>query len=103
MLNILYFVHDLADPAVRRRVLMLQAGGARVALAGFRRGDNRLADVGGVVPIVAFALLVTSNMAVRNSLPGLYGVLTGGRAKRRSVDGDAPRGASATKLAQQQR
>ena len=28
MLHVLYLVHDLADPAVRRRVLMLQAGGA---------------------------------------------------------------------------
>jgi succinoglycan biosynthesis protein ExoL len=37
VLNILYLVHDLSDPAVRRRVLMLQAGGASVRLAGFRR------------------------------------------------------------------
>ncbi len=34
MLHILYFVHDLADPAVRRRVLMLQAGGARGDVGG---------------------------------------------------------------------
>ena len=51
MLHILYFVHDLADPAVRRRVLMLQAGGALVTLAGFRRDDNALAAVHGVEPI----------------------------------------------------
>jgi len=51
MLHILYFVHDLADPAVRRRVLMLQAGGARVTLAGFRRDDNALAAIHGVEPI----------------------------------------------------
>lgn len=38
MLRILYLVHDLSDPAVRRRVTMLQAGGAKVVLAGFRRG-----------------------------------------------------------------
>jgi succinoglycan biosynthesis protein ExoL len=37
-LHVLYFVHDLSDPAVRRRVTMLQAGGAQVTLAGFRRG-----------------------------------------------------------------
>jgi succinoglycan biosynthesis protein ExoL len=36
-LHVLYFVHDLSDPAVRRRVTMLRAGGARVTLAGFRR------------------------------------------------------------------
>jgi hypothetical protein len=51
MLHLLYFVHDLADPAVRRRVLMLQAGGARVTLAGFRRSENSLAEVSGVMPI----------------------------------------------------
>ncbi|MEZ2218439.1 glycosyl transferase family 1 [Rhizobium sp. RCC_161_2] len=51
MLHILYFVHDLADPAVRRRVLMLQAGGARVTLAGFRRDANALAAVHGIEPI----------------------------------------------------
>jgi succinoglycan biosynthesis protein ExoL len=51
MLKILYLVHDLADPAVRRRVLMLQAGGAQVTLAGFRRGDNALAVIEGVAPI----------------------------------------------------
>lgn len=51
MLHVLYFVHDLADPAVRRRVLMLQAGGATVTLAGFRRSDNALALVEGVTPI----------------------------------------------------
>ena len=51
MLRVLYLVHDLADPAVRRRVLMLQAGGAAVTLAGFRRGENRLADIEGVVPV----------------------------------------------------
>jgi len=36
---------------VRRRVLMLQAGGAIVTLAGFRRDDNALAAVHGVEPI----------------------------------------------------
>lgn len=37
MLRILYMVHDLSDPAVSRRVTMLEAGGAAVTLAGFRR------------------------------------------------------------------
>jgi succinoglycan biosynthesis protein ExoL len=52
MLHVLYLVHDLADPAVRRRVLMLQAGGATVTLAGFRRSDNAFANVEGLIPIV---------------------------------------------------
>lgn len=40
MLRVLYLVHDLSDPAVGRRVAMLRAGGAEVALAGFRRGGG---------------------------------------------------------------
>jgi hypothetical protein len=51
MLHVLYFVHDLADPAVRRRVLTLHAGGAKVTLAGFRRDENALATISGVTPI----------------------------------------------------
>lgn len=38
MLRVLYLVHDLSDPAVHRRMMMLRAGGAEVTLAGFRRG-----------------------------------------------------------------
>ncbi|WP_421592724.1 glycosyl transferase family 1 [Shinella sp. M27] len=51
MFRVLYLVHDLSDPAVRRRVLMLTAGGAAVTLAGFRRGENRLAEIEGVAPL----------------------------------------------------
>lgn len=51
MLRILYFVHDLADPAVRRRILALQAGGAEITLAGFRRGGKTGAAISGVTPI----------------------------------------------------
>lgn len=51
MLKLLYLVHDLADPAVRRRVLMFSTGGAEVTLAGFRRGENALAVVEGLTPI----------------------------------------------------
>jgi succinoglycan biosynthesis protein ExoL len=51
MLRVLYFVHDLADPAVRRRVMMLQAGGAEVTLAGFRRVDDLAPDLASLSPI----------------------------------------------------
>lgn len=51
MLKVLYFVHDLSDPAVRRRVLTLKVGGAEVTLAGFRRGENALAAVEGMTPV----------------------------------------------------
>ncbi len=46
-MKIAYFVHDLNDAAVRRRVLMLQAGGAQVTLIGFRRSDHAPASVEG--------------------------------------------------------
>ncbi len=51
MLRILYLVHDLNDPSVRRRVLMLAAGGAEVVLAGFSRRANPLAGTEAFAPI----------------------------------------------------
>jgi succinoglycan biosynthesis protein ExoL len=50
-LRVLYLAHDLADPAIRRRVLMLRAGGAEVMLAGFRRDENPLATIDGIEPL----------------------------------------------------
>ncbi|KQO83676.1 glycosyltransferase [Rhizobium sp. Leaf262] len=52
MTHVLYLAHDLADPAIRRRVMTLQAGGADVSLTGFTRGVNTLATVDGVTPTV---------------------------------------------------
>ncbi|UVK43339.1 glycosyl transferase family 1 [Mesorhizobium sp. AR07] len=51
MLHVLYLVHDVSDPAVRRRIIMLRAGGAQVTLAGFRRTTNPIADIEGLRPI----------------------------------------------------
>jgi succinoglycan biosynthesis protein ExoL len=51
MLNILYLVHDLSDPAVRRRVMMLRAGGATVTVAGFRRGETYSREIDGMPAI----------------------------------------------------
>ncbi|RJG46409.1 glycosyl transferase family 1 [Mesorhizobium sp. DCY119] len=51
MLHVLYLVHDLSDPAVRRRVIMLQAGGADVTLAGFKRADKPVAGLEMLSPI----------------------------------------------------
>jgi len=51
MLHVLYLVHDLSDPAVRRRVIMLQAGGADVTLAGFKRADKPVAGLETLSPI----------------------------------------------------
>ena len=46
-MNITYLVHDLADPAVARRVTMLRQGGASIDLIGFRRSDEAPAQVAG--------------------------------------------------------
>ncbi|WP_324291048.1 glycosyltransferase [Asticcacaulis sp. SL142] len=43
-MRVLYLVHDLEDAAVRRRTLMLEAGGASVYLAGFRRGPKPVSE-----------------------------------------------------------
>jgi hypothetical protein len=46
-MRIAYFVHDLSDAAVHRRVRMLVAGGAHVKLVGFRRSAERVCSVQG--------------------------------------------------------
>jgi len=51
MLHVLYLVHDVSDPAVRRRIIMLRAGGARVTLAGFRRTASPIREIEGLQPI----------------------------------------------------
>jgi succinoglycan biosynthesis protein ExoL len=52
MPDILYLVHDLTDPAVTRRVVMLTAGGARMRVAGFRReGRPAPAILGAGAPV----------------------------------------------------
>jgi succinoglycan biosynthesis protein ExoL len=52
MTGIAYFAHDLADPAVHRRVRFLQMGGAtEIAVLGFRRGERAVSDVAGLVPV----------------------------------------------------
>ncbi len=46
-MKLAYFVHDLADPAVSRRLKMLKAGGAEPVVIGFRRTEaapDRLED-----------------------------------------------------------
>ncbi|KQY35433.1 hypothetical protein ASD38_02405 [Caulobacter sp. Root487D2Y] len=47
-MKVAYFVHDLEDAAVRRRVRMLRAGGCEVAVLGFRRAAAPVDQVEGV-------------------------------------------------------
>jgi succinoglycan biosynthesis protein ExoL len=46
-IKIAYFVHDVNDAAVARRVTMLRAAGAAVTVAGFRRDDRLPKTVSG--------------------------------------------------------
>jgi succinoglycan biosynthesis protein ExoL len=46
-----YFVHDLTDPAVTRRVRMLKAAGAEPVVLGFRRSETAPAHVAGAPAI----------------------------------------------------
>jgi succinoglycan biosynthesis protein ExoL len=47
-MNIVYFVHDLADATVHRRVRMLSLGGATITPIGFRRTTRPIGAVGDV-------------------------------------------------------
>jgi succinoglycan biosynthesis protein ExoL len=50
-LRVAYFVHDLNDAAVAKRVWMLQQTGANVRLAGFHRGPRPPDRVCGLKPL----------------------------------------------------
>jgi hypothetical protein len=51
-MKLAYFVHEIEDPAVRRRVRMLKAGGAEPALFGFERGRHGAPTAEGPPPHV---------------------------------------------------
>ena len=50
-MRIAYFVHDLTDPAVARRVAMLHAGKAEVIVLGFRRSEVPPSEIDGATAI----------------------------------------------------
>jgi hypothetical protein len=50
-LKVAYFVHDLNDAAVAKRVWMLRQAGAQVRLAGFHRGARPPDQVCGLKPL----------------------------------------------------
>lgn len=50
-MKIIYFVHDLADAAVQKRVQMLRLAGQDPTLLGFRRVTRPVTDVAGIAPI----------------------------------------------------
>jgi succinoglycan biosynthesis protein ExoL len=73
--KITYFAHDLADPAVKRRVRMLKVGGAAVLPIGFRRGAKPITAIDGVPAIeiggTADGMLFRRTMSVLAALTKL--------------------------------
>jgi hypothetical protein len=69
---VLYLVHDLSDPAVARRVQMLETGGAAVLLAGFCRGDRLPTDLAARSPLLLGrtrdSALIQRTLSVASSL-----------------------------------
>lgn len=49
--KVVYFVHDVGDPAIHKRVAMLREGGAEVTVIGFRRGHRPMDNVSGA-PVI---------------------------------------------------
>jgi hypothetical protein len=80
-----YFAHDLADPAVHRRVRFLRMGGAaEIAVLGFRRGDRAVADVAGVTPV---ELAPTHDRRLLHRALATARALVGGGRWRAQVEG----------------
>ncbi len=79
-----YFVHDLSDPAVSRRVRMLQAGGAEVALFGFRRNSEPASTIAGTT---AVDLGRTHDLRLASRAASVVGALFGVRAWSKSLAG----------------
>jgi hypothetical protein len=78
--KICYFAHDLADPAVHRRVRMLIEGGAVVTTIGFRRGREPVTAIHGTAVIdlgrTADGMLAKRALTVAQAF-GKLGILAG--------------------------
>ncbi|MBN9886274.1 glycosyltransferase [Salipiger abyssi] len=83
-MNVLYLAHDLDDTAIWRRVAMLRAGGARLRVAGFRRGDAPLTEEAELLGQTENGRLVARAASVARLLPSI------GRRVARMTAGDAP-------------
>ncbi|RAK50699.1 glycosyltransferase [Phenylobacterium deserti] len=79
-MKLAYFVHDLADPAVTRRVRMLQAGGAEPIVLGFRRTETAPEQVAGA-PAVDLGRTFDARLGHRAKATAL-GALTSGRWRK---------------------
>jgi hypothetical protein len=63
-MKLAYFVHDLHDPAVHRRMGMLHTGGADVSLLGFTRGAAP-PDIGEAERVLCLGQTYNARMAQR--------------------------------------
>lgn len=85
MTTIGILAHDLSDPAINRRVSMLQAGGATVKIAGFVRGDGKPIDFPADPPL---CLGQTHDARLIQRAAGIVRVLaTRMNALKRHLDG----------------
>ncbi len=75
--HVLYFAHDLDDSAIWRRVAMLEAGGAKVSVVGFRRGNGDLPGPARVIGRTADARMAQRIGAVARAFVGLRSALRG--------------------------
>ena len=81
-MNVTYFAHDMSDFAVRRRVAMLLAGGAKVSLFGFTRAESAVTDVEGA-PAVVFGRTYDGKLYHR-ALSALASIFKLGRYRKTS-------------------
>jgi succinoglycan biosynthesis protein ExoL len=63
-MKLAYFVHDVTEPAIRRRVAMLKAGGANIVVMGFRRDERAVEDIEGF-PVVDLGRTYDARLAQR--------------------------------------
>lgn len=63
-MKVLYCVHDLHDSTVRKRVRMMQHGGAHVTVMGFRRGEHTIDNIHGA-PVYDLGQTYNANFAQR--------------------------------------
>jgi succinoglycan biosynthesis protein ExoL len=63
-MKLAYFVHDLHDPAVHRRMRMLHTGGANISLLGFTRGTVP-PDPGKAEQMLCFGQTYNAHMTQR--------------------------------------
>lgn len=77
-MSIAYFAHEIADPAVQKRVRMLAAGGREVELLGFERHRHTSGNPAIAAPYVLGhtenGRLVSRAMAVLFAIPRAWGL-----------------------------